>query len=134
MTVSNKYNELKQGDIFWIEQGKQFETGNEISHPHVIIQDNVINRSRVKTVVMCALTSNMKRANEPGNVLLDLNEANLQRRSIVVVSQVETVNKSDLKAFIGTLSSDRVQQIFNGMRFQQKSFFGLNEDDSSTSR
>ena len=91
---------MKQGDIFWIEPDCSPDDFGEIPHPYVVIQDNVINQSRIKTVVMCALTSNMKRAGEPGNILLDVDEANLPLHSIVVVSQIETVNKSDFKVII----------------------------------
>ena len=58
-----------------------------------------------------------------GNVLLDAGEAGLPRRSVVVVSQVSTVDKDQLGEHIGTLTAARVQQILAGMRFQQRSFF-----------
>ena len=66
-------------------------------HPHVVIQNNVFDRSRVNTVVVCALTSNLKRAKAPGNVLLEKGEANLPKQSVVNITQLFTVNKSDLK-------------------------------------
>jgi len=90
-----------------------------IFDPWLVIQDDVINQSRVTTVVTCALTTNLKRAEWPGNVLLAAGEANLERASVVLVSQVQTVEKSALGAHIGTLNSDRVRQIMNGMRFLQ---------------
>jgi len=89
----------------------------------VVIQDNVFNRSRINTVVVCALTSNMKRANEPGNVLLEVGEANLSKQSVVVVSQVSVVEETQLGEYIGTLTRQRINQILAGMRFQQVSFF-----------
>jgi mRNA interferase MazF len=89
----------------------------------VVVQDDVFNHSRIDTVVVCALTSNLKRANEPGNVLLDVGEGNLPRQSVVVVSQVSSVEKARLGERIGSLSDARVEQILAGMRFQQLSFF-----------
>ncbi len=88
-------------------------------HPHVVIQDNVLNRSRIDTVVVCALTTNAKRAKAPGNVLLEAGEANLPRQSIVVVSQVSTVHKAQFGEYIGSLSQARIDQILAGMRFLQ---------------
>jgi mRNA interferase MazF len=73
--------------------------------------------------VVCALTSNVQQSDQPGNVLLDAGEAGLPRRSVVVVSQVSTVEKTQLGEHIGTLTATRVQQILAGMRFQQRSFF-----------
>ncbi len=93
------------------------------SHPHVVIQPDVLNLARIPTVVVCAVTSNLNRAEEPGNVLLDPGEANLPRRSVAVVSQVSTVDKLELGEYVGSLSRERVEQILEGMSFQQKSFF-----------
>ncbi|NTU75070.1 MAG: type II toxin-antitoxin system PemK/MazF family toxin [Anaerolineaceae bacterium] len=111
---------VNQGDVFWValEEPDRSEPG--ITHPHVVIQDTVINHSRIQTVVVCALTTNLKRANSPGNVLLEAGEANLPKQSIVVVSQVSTVDKSQLGEYIGTLSEERVRQILAGMRFLQR--------------
>jgi mRNA interferase MazF len=111
---------INQGDIYWVtlEEPKGSEPG--VVHPHVVIQDDVINRSRIHTVVVCALTTNIKRANMPGNVLLEAGEANLPRQSIVVVSQVSTVDKAQLGEYIGSLTTERMDQILAGMRFLQR--------------
>jgi mRNA interferase MazF len=93
--------DIKQGNIYWLHTTKSGELPTGPPHPYVVIQDDVINRSRVHTVVVCALTSNRNRANEPGNVLLDVGEANLPRQSVVVVSQVETVDKTELGSISG---------------------------------
>ena len=64
---------------------------------------------------MCALTSNLKRANAPGNVLLHPGEANIPKQSVVNVSQIFTVDKSDLAEKIGRLSPQRLREILNGI-------------------
>lgn len=114
---------IHRGDIFWMESDESRGSVPGIAHPHVVIQDDVFNRSRIHSVIVCALTSNLKRANEPGNVLLDVGEGNLPKQSVVVVSQVSAVDKTKLGEHIGTLSDQRVEQILAGMRFQQASFF-----------
>jgi mRNA interferase MazF len=73
------------------------------------------NRSRIETVVVCSLTSNLDRAEGPGNVLLDAGEGNLPKRSVVNITQIYTVDKDELIEKIGTLSPDRVQQILDGI-------------------
>ena len=113
---------FKQGDIFWIEADPSRGSIPGSPHPHVIVQDDVFNRSRISTVVVCALTSNLNRATEPGNVLLEPGEGKLQKQSVVIVSQVSSVYKTRLGEHIGTLSAERVQQILAGMRFLQASF------------
>lgn len=110
---------INQGDIYWVplEESSDMETG--ITHPHVVVQDNILNHSRITTVVVCALTSNLKRAKSPGNVLLEAGEANLSKQSVVVVSKVSTVEKTRLGEYIGSLSEQRVREILAGMQFLQ---------------
>lgn len=114
---------IRQGDIYWLRATRPDGADAGHAHPYVVLQEDVINQSRVTTVVVCALTSNPKRMNEPGNVRLEVGEANLTKPSVVVVSQVETVDKAQLVDYIGALSKDRLAQIFAGMRFQQAAFF-----------
>ena len=115
---------INRGDVFWIGPDDPRGPVPGYPHPHVVVQEDVFNHSRVTTVVVCALTSNLRRAKEPGNVLLEDGEGNLPKRSVVVVSQVSSVEKASLGERIGSLSDARVEQILAGLRFQQRSFFG----------
>jgi mRNA interferase MazF len=110
---------INQGDVYWIQLEESDGSESGYIHPHVVVQDNIFNRSRIDTVVVCALTTNIKRAKAPGNVLLEIGEANLPKQSVVVVSQVSTVNKAQLGEFIGTLANGRIHQILAGMQFLQ---------------
>ena len=115
--------EVNQGEIYWIH-GREIESG-ELgihAHPYVIIQDDLLNHSRLDTVVVCALTTNLKRANVYGNVLLEAGEGNLEKDSVVVVSKLSSVLKTQLGDKIGQLSADRMTEIFAGMRLLNKSF------------
>ena len=114
---------IRRGDLFWIGPDDSRGPAPSYSHPHVVVQDDVFNRSRITTVVVCALTTNLHRATEPGNVLLDEGEGGLPKRSVVVVSQIASVEKTRLGERIGALSEARVEQIIAGLRFQQRSFF-----------
>jgi mRNA interferase MazF len=109
---------IRRGDVYWVPL--EDEQGSGITHPHVVLQDDVITASRIRTVVVCALTTNITRATLPGNVLLEEGEANLPKQSVVVVSQVSTVDKMQFGEYIGSLSEERVTQIFEGMRFLQQ--------------
>jgi mRNA interferase MazF len=112
---------IDRGTIYWIAP-EAFSGGN-YAHPHVVVQEDVFNHSRIATVVVCALSSNLQRASEPGNVLLEPGEGNLPKQSVIVVSQISSVEKLWLGERIGTLSEARVQQVLDGLRFQQASFF-----------
>ena len=109
---------INRGDIFWFALD-----GSSYSHPHVVVQDDVFNHSRISTVIVCALTTNLAKASEPGNVLLDPGEGDLPKQSVVVVSQICSVEKASLGEAIGALSEARVEQILAGLRFLQRSFF-----------
>jgi mRNA interferase MazF len=107
---------IRQGDIFWIDLGAPVGSEPGYRHPHVIIQNNLFNQSLINTVVVCALTSNLKRATAPGNVLLDKGEANLPKQSVINISQLFTVNKNDLSEKIGSLSRERFNQVYEGIK------------------
>ncbi|MCA9633901.1 MAG: type II toxin-antitoxin system PemK/MazF family toxin [Myxococcales bacterium] len=113
---------IRRGDLYWLSTDDARGEGS-VPHPHVVVQEDVFNRSRIETVVVCALTSNLKRATEPGNVLLDVGEGGLEKQSVVVVSQIDAVAKSALGEPMGRLSTARVEQILDGLRFQQRAFF-----------
>ena len=102
---------INQGDVFWVELGEPEGSAPGYTHPYVVIQNNVFNQSRINTVVVCALTSNLKRAGAPGNVLLDAGEANLPKQSVVLVSQIFTVDKAQLRDYIGSLPKRRIRQL-----------------------
>jgi mRNA interferase MazF len=107
---------ISQGDIFWIDFDSPGGSEPGYRHPHVVIQNNLFNRSRINTVVVCSLTSNIKRADAPGNVLLKKGEANLPKKSVVNISQIFTVNKDDLSEKIGSLSRNHILQILQGIQ------------------
>ncbi|MDQ7825177.1 MAG: type II toxin-antitoxin system PemK/MazF family toxin [Candidatus Eremiobacteraeota bacterium] len=107
---------IEQGDIYWIEL--HAPTGSEpgYRHPHVVVQNNLFNRSKLNTVVVCALTSNLQRRTAPGNVILARGEANLPKHSVVNITQLVTVDKSAFREKIGKLSREKVAEILNGIR------------------
>jgi mRNA interferase MazF len=115
---------IHRGDLFWIGPDDARGSIPGFAHPHVVVQDDLFNDSRITTVVVCALTTNLRRVTEPGNVLLDVGEGNLPKQSVVVVSQISSIEKARLGGWIGSLSDARVEQVLAGLRFQQRSFFG----------
>lgn len=107
---------IKQGDIFWVSLGAPKGSEPGYRHPHVVVQNNVFNQSKIGTVVVCSLTSNLKRASAPGNVSLRKGEGNLKKECVINISQVITVDKSDLEEKIGTLSRERIRQLVDGIK------------------
>ena len=106
---------IKQGDIYWIDLGEPIGSEPAYLRPYVVIQNDLLNSSQIRTVIVCALTSNLRRGKAIGNVLLELGEANLDRQSVVNVSQIFTVDKALLTEKIGTLSKERIKRILAGI-------------------
>ncbi len=106
---------IRQGDIFWVDLGPP-----DYLRPAVVIQNDERNRSRIRTVLMCAITTNLSRGRDPGNTKLNPGESGLPEQSVVNVSQTFVYLKSDLRERIGKLDPDRIQEVVEGLvRFVQ---------------
>ena len=117
---------IRQGEVYWLAIAPQgIEPGP--AHPCVVVQDDAINHSRVNSVVVCALTTNRKKASLPGNLLLEAGEANLPKASVVEVSKLSAVDRAQFGERLGSLSEARIQQILAGMKFLQTSASGTDE-------
>jgi mRNA interferase MazF len=106
---------IRQGEVFWAGVIEPSGSARVYDRPYLIVQNDAFNRSRINTVVVCSLTSNLRRAGDPGNVLLVPGEANLPEQSVINVSQIVTIDKSQLRERIGTLSSDRIREVLRGI-------------------
>lgn len=107
---------ISQGEIYWIELDEPFGSEPGYRHPHVIVQNNMFNHSKIKTVIVCPFTTTHKLAGAPGNVLIDKKESKLPKNSVVNVSQVITVDKSELGEYVATLSARCIAEILNGIK------------------
>lgn len=106
---------VNQGDIYWLELNDPLGSEPGYHHPSVVIQNNLYNHSKINTVIICMLTSDLKYAKMSGNVLLEKGESNLPKASVVNVSQLLTVDKTQLGEYIGTVSTKRLYQIIDGV-------------------
>ncbi len=107
---------IRRGDIYWVDfsPGKGSEpTGRR---PVLVIQCDALNESRLNTVVMLAITSNLKFGELPGNVPLAKGEANIPKRCVINVTQLKSVDKSSLVEKIGSLSSEKMEQVVSGLK------------------
>ena len=105
-----------QGDIYWVRFGHSGDSGPSGMRPAVIIQNDLLNKSKIQTTVVALLTSNLKLDRIPGNIRLKKGVANLPKPSVVVVSQIATVAKSRLMEKIGTLGKEKLAQVIDGSR------------------
>ena len=109
-------NGIRQGEVYWLDFGPVQGSAPAERHPCVVVQSDVFNRSLIATTVVCLITSNIARAGVPGNVALRKGEANLPKPSVVNVSQILTVDKSELGEAVGRVSSSSIDAIRNGLQ------------------
>lgn len=113
---------IERGALHWLHADAPDGSVQAYAHPYLVVQEDVFNRSRISTVIVCALTTNLQRINEPGNLLLEPGEGGLSKQSVVVVSQIISVEKIRLGPRIGMLAPERVDRVLEGLRFQQRSY------------
>jgi mRNA interferase MazF len=104
------------GEIWWADLPAPGGSGPGYRRPVVIIQSNDFNRSRIRTVVVAAVTSNTRLAAAPGNVLLGARGTGLSRESVVNVSQLLTLDKTVLTEQTGRLSAAKLREVQDGLR------------------
>lgn len=108
--------EIRQGEVYWLDFGPSTGSAPAERHPCVVVQSDAFNRSRIATTVVCLITSNMDRAAAPGNVALKKGDAGLPRPSVVNVSQLVTVDKSDLEERVGRMAGRALESVLSGLR------------------
>ena len=109
-------SESRQGQVYWRDFGPAAGSAPADRHPCVVVQNDVFNRSAIATTVVCLITSNLRRADAPGNVPLKKGEANLPKASVVNISQILTVDKTELAEPVGKLSDAAAQAVRDGLR------------------
>ena len=107
---------IRKGSIYWVDfsPGKGSEPLGR--RPGLVVQNDLLNDSNLNTVIMLAITSTMKFAELPGNVVLRKGEANLPKRCVINVTQIKSVDKNSITEKIGTLSKARVDEVHAGLK------------------
>jgi len=107
---------IRNGSVYWIDfsPGKGSEPMGR--RPGLVVQNDILNDSQLNTVIVLAITSNVKYSQLPGNVILSKGEANLPKRCVVNVTQIKSVDKNSLREKIGTLSAKKMTEVYEGMK------------------
>jgi mRNA interferase MazF len=106
---------ISQGDIWWADLTVPSGSGPGFRRPIVVVQGNSLNRSRVATVACVPLTSNLKWANAPGNVMLSARATGLPKDSVANVSQIISLDKTLLTQHSGRLSQAKISLVLSGI-------------------
>ena len=107
---------VARGEVWWADLGSRRGAAPAWRRPVLVVSADAFNRSRIKTVTVAAITSNMRLVAAPGNVGLAEGTAGLDRDCVVNVSQVVTLDKSTLEARLGKLDPNQMLRIDAGLR------------------
>jgi mRNA interferase MazF len=107
---------IQRGEIWWADLAEPRGSEPGFRRPVVVIQSDAFNRSRIGTVVIAAITSNLELADAPGNVRLLRRDSKLPRESVVNVSRLLTLDRRFLSERVGRLPASAVAQIEAGLR------------------
>ena len=106
---------ISQGDVWWADLPEPTGSGPGFRRPVVVVQGDALNRSRIGTVVCVPLTSNLKWATAPGNVLLSSRATGLPKESVANVSQVVPLDKALLRERTAKLSRAKLELVLSGI-------------------
>ncbi len=104
-----------RGEIWWADFGIPFGSETGFRRPVLIIQDDSFNRSKINTVIVIPLTTNLALENAPGNVMIEKEQSGLSKDSILVVSQLSAIDKSRMIERVGRIESNILREVEYGI-------------------
>lgn len=107
---------IRRGEIWWASLPEPAGSEPGYRLPVLVVQTNDFNEGGIRTVIVLAITSNLRLAGAPGNVLCHRRDTGLAKESVINVSQTFTVNKARLTHRIGMLPSTLMQEVETGLR------------------
>ena len=106
---------MKRGEVWWASLPDPVGSGPGFRRPVLVVQSNPFNESRISTVIVAVITSNLALADAPGNVRLAKSDAGLQKASIVNVSQLLTLDRALLTSKVKLLAPDAMHRVNEGL-------------------
>lgn len=106
---------VAQGDVFWTDLPDPVGSGPGYRRPVVVVQGDALNASRLATVVVVPLTSNLRWASAPGNVSIEARRTGLPKDSVANVSQIVAIDRSVLNEHVGRISRRELRLILSGI-------------------
>ena len=106
---------VAQGDIFWASLPNPVGSGPGFTRPVLVVQGDALNASRLETVVVVPLTSNLRWAEAPGNLLIRARRSGLPKDSVANVSQIVAVDRSVLTEHVGRVPRAQLELVLGGI-------------------
>jgi mRNA interferase MazF len=111
---------INRGEIWWAALPYPVGSTPGYKRPILIVQSNEFNKSKINTLIAVAITSNIRLAAAPGNILLTAKSSKLPRESVINVSQIITIDKSFLTEKVHALPDAIMDQVDEGLRLVLK--------------
>ena len=106
---------MERGEIWWADLSDPLGSAPGHRRPLLVVQSNAFNRSRIGTVIAAVITSNIRLADAPGNVLLPSKDSRLPKDSVINVSQLITIDKNVLTDRVSKLSARYMRAVVDGL-------------------
>lgn len=106
---------IAQGQVYWVDLEEPQGSEPGYRRPVVVVQSDRFNRTPIRTVIVCILTTSLRRATTPGHVLLQPGESGLGYPSVANPTQLATINRADLTEYVGTTPAKALRRILTGI-------------------
>ncbi len=107
---------MLRGEIWWASLPAPQGSEPGYRRPLLVIQSDDFNQSRIQTVIAVVITSNLRLADAPGNVVFSAKDSGLPKKSVANVSQLITVDRDFLTEKVGRLAPDKMREVETGIR------------------
>ena len=107
---------MERGEVWWANLSNPVGSGPGYRRPVLVIQSDALNQSKIQTVVVVAITSNLELSGAPGNVTVTPRSTGLPKDSVINVSQVLTIDRALLGEYAGTIPVRKMNQVDHGLR------------------
>jgi mRNA interferase MazF len=107
---------IRRGELWWADLGEPSGSAPGFRRPVLVIQSDAFNASRIRTVAVAIITSNLRLLDAPGNVLLPAQTSGLPKDSVANVSQIVTIDRDTLRERIGVVDGATLTAVGRGLR------------------
>lgn len=107
---------IERGEIYWADLPEPRGSSPGYEHPVLILQSNNFNQTNLNTVIGAVITTSLRLAEMPGNVLLERGKGGLSKDSVVNVTQIVTIDKNELLEYVGSISAQKMERVEKGLR------------------
>ncbi len=107
---------MKRGEIWWASLPNPVGSGPGFKRPVLVVQSNAFNDSKISTVLVAVITSNLALADAPGNLRISKSDSGLSQASVVNVSQIITIDRSVLTTKVKMLSASAISAVDQGLK------------------